>query len=331
MRESLDDMIDRVQTLIRTDDPTALDEAHRLGEEYPEAGQTRTVLHFAYSRDKNLEGEIAALTQALEITPAQPDLMFERGVNEAKRGNFEAALANFTQALVLYNELDPDKDLEMVHFFRADALLCLDRPEEARAALEHVSDGYTMWMTNFCTKREMLAACNGKHFNWEEEAKVGSLEDRMEAIRIGARPGTPKAVEVATRLTEEFPNVAKVWHLLHDAHWLNEDIAAAASVMQKAIDLEPREPTWHFYRADAKALLGDFAAAVADLTEAIRVCDPEAQATLLQKLYFWRADMFLLLGRKAEARADLERAPDIFALRTTRIRTQEEMLAECDA
>jgi tetratricopeptide (TPR) repeat protein len=153
----------------------------------------------------------------------------------------------------------------------------------------------------------------------------------MEAVRIGARPGTPEGIEGALRLAEEFPNEAEVWQVLSSAYWLNEDFASAAAVMQKAIDLEPQESLWFYYRAEAKSKLDDFAGAVENLTEAIHVCDPIERATLLQRLYFWRADMFLQLGRKAEARADLEHAPDVFALRTTRIRERDEMLAECDA
>lgn len=330
MSESLEDMCEKIGKLVDADDPTALEEALRLTEQYPMELQAWTKLAFVHSMLDQYDEAIAAMTYALEIAPAQPELYLKRGSYELDRDNFEAALADFTAGIALCHEHQNTYDLQSLHFYRADVLVRLRRFEEARMDLEHVPEGFKRWTTTLTTKTELLAACDGKEINWEEEATVGSLDDRIDAIRKGARIDAPKGVEVATRLAEEFPNVAKVWHCLHDAHWLNEDLAVAASVMQKAIDLEPQEPTWLYYRADTTALLGNFAASVDDLTEAIRVCDPNERATFRQKLYFFRADMFLRLGRKVEARADLEHAPDVFALRTTRIRTKEEMLAECD-
>ena len=51
----------------------------------------------------------------------------------------------------------------------------------------------------------------------------------------------------------------------------------------------------------------------------------------VESIHFYRAEVLLQLDRREEARADLEHAPDVSGLRTTRIRTKKELLAECDA
>ncbi len=81
--------------------------------------------------------------------------------------------------------------------------------------------------------------------------------------------------------------------------------ADALTLAHRAVELDPRSPLYRKLRAHVQAALGDFHAAIDDLTAAIDLLpDPTPRAALLAE----RAYLYHRLGNPASAQTDLERA-----------------------
>lgn len=161
MSASLDDLLEEIEELMEVDLVAAIEAARRLAEKYPVEffawTQLATVLNMARQYDE----AIAAITRAMEIGPIDPTLYDTRGRYELKRGNPEAALADFTAGITSCHELQKLRHLEEIYFIRADTFIRLKRFEEARADLAQLKDGYEHWTTtSLVTKTQLLAECD---------------------------------------------------------------------------------------------------------------------------------------------------------------------------
>ncbi len=92
-----------------------------------------TAAHCKADQNKNLEAEIL-LRKALEVDPGYAPAWFNLGFLIQKREDHEEALRCFDMAIRFQENMD------RAHYGRALSLIALNRPEEAKAALQRTID-----------------------------------------------------------------------------------------------------------------------------------------------------------------------------------------------
>ena len=95
MSELLDSLIADLRKHVRAKDPTAIERAKQLAEQYPDEPKVWRLLAFAHEMNDDLDGAVAAVNRMMEVTPPQPAVFYIRGFYEHNRGNLHAALADF--------------------------------------------------------------------------------------------------------------------------------------------------------------------------------------------------------------------------------------------
>ena len=148
-----------VEDQIEAKDPTAFDEAVKLTEQYPEEAEAWNTLAYANDSKRDYPAAIAAMTRAMKLRPGRPALHFTRGGYSLMAGDYDSAIADFTEGLALGNHLEREPYREVLYFLRAEAYYQLGRKAEARADLEHVADDCTFWTVQVRSKAELVALC----------------------------------------------------------------------------------------------------------------------------------------------------------------------------
>jgi tetratricopeptide (TPR) repeat protein len=159
MSELLASLLKNTEKRVRADGPAAVQQASRLAEQYPESAEAWVLLAFAHARKDEGAEAIAAMTRAIELSPAEPGMFFDRGRYELKLANYHRALDDFTQGLALCEQLKNDYYRQALQFFRAEVFLKLGMKDEARADLTQLPDDFTLWTTKLRTKMALLAEC----------------------------------------------------------------------------------------------------------------------------------------------------------------------------
>jgi tetratricopeptide (TPR) repeat protein len=99
-----------------------------------------------YTRMGDLDRAIADLTEVIKKASDDPSDYFFRGWRYLDKGNAAKAVEDLTKALALGQKHDSHYHDESVHFFRAAALLRLERYKEALADCEHVRDDFLIYI-----------------------------------------------------------------------------------------------------------------------------------------------------------------------------------------
>lgn len=159
MSNDLESMIRNIKDRIEAKDPTAFEDAVKLTEQYPEEAQVWNTLAYANNWKKDYPAAVAAMTRAIELRPGRPALHFTRGGYSLMAGDYDRAIADFTEGLALGKHLEREPCREVLFFLRAEACYQLGRKAEARADLEHVEDDCTFWTVQVRSKAELLALC----------------------------------------------------------------------------------------------------------------------------------------------------------------------------
>jgi tetratricopeptide (TPR) repeat protein len=160
MRELLDSLLADIDKRVRDRDPTAVERATRLAEDYPGEPRVWHLLAFAHAINHDMDGAVLAMTRMIDIAPPHPFNFLDRGRYELKRGNLQAALADFDKGIALSKQLQDDRCVEYLYFYRAEILVRLGRKAEARADLVHVGDDLVSWLPERRTKADILADCD---------------------------------------------------------------------------------------------------------------------------------------------------------------------------
>jgi tetratricopeptide (TPR) repeat protein len=159
MSEPLESLLDEIKIRVHDEKATAFERIEQLAEQYPEEPEVWRTLADVHATKGDWDSSVAAITRMIEVTPPHPRMYFYRGHYEHKRGNLQAALADFNQAVALAKELQEEDGWEQLYFMRADVLAALGRKAEARADLAHVQDGYVGRTNRIRTKAEILEDC----------------------------------------------------------------------------------------------------------------------------------------------------------------------------
>jgi tetratricopeptide (TPR) repeat protein len=177
---------------IRDKDPTGFDDAVELSEQYPEVWEIWHTLAYAHESRGEYAAAIAALTRAMALEAQEPVLFLDRGGCALLAGEYERAVADFSQGLARCDELDWDYYREPLHFLRAEALVQLGKKAEALADLSHVRDDYLFWTIKARSKAELLALCGeGAASSLGREGLVPPPEEVVtrESLRIPRNKG----------------------------------------------------------------------------------------------------------------------------------------------
>ena len=127
MTELLDSLVADIRDRVRAKDPTAVERAAQLAEQYPDVPKVWRVLAFAHDINGDMDGAVLAMTRMMDVAPSEPMTFFNRGRYEYKRGNLEAALADFSEGIALSEQRQYAYYLESLYLFRADLLVGLGR------------------------------------------------------------------------------------------------------------------------------------------------------------------------------------------------------------
>lgn len=159
MSNELERLIRKIKVRIRADDPTVINDALKLAEQYPDEPGTWDVLASAYAcEDRYLEA-ISALARAIAVDPQALLLFLRRGEYELRLENYERAIADFSQALLLSDQQNVDWCRKELHFLRAEALVLSGKTVEALNDLVHVPEDYVYWTVQVPAKTDLLAMC----------------------------------------------------------------------------------------------------------------------------------------------------------------------------
>jgi hypothetical protein len=159
MNDLLDSLLADIKKRVDAKDPTAVERATRLAEQYPDVPKVWRVLAYVHSMYRDMDGAVLAMNRMMAVAPPHPTMFLLRGDYELDRGNLHAALADFDQGIALSKQLQDDWCVENLYFFRAEVLVRLGRKAEARADLAHVRDDFVEWMPKRRSKADILADC----------------------------------------------------------------------------------------------------------------------------------------------------------------------------
>lgn len=160
MSSTLDSRIKKIEARVRADDPDALAQASKLVEQYPNEVKTWSLRAYVQGRAGNWVESIEDLSHAIDITPSESSLFFDRGRYYAKLGDYQRAIDDFSRGLAACDQHSNDYYRESLHFLRADAYLKLGNKAEALEDLKGVREDFSLWTNELCTKQGLLAQCS---------------------------------------------------------------------------------------------------------------------------------------------------------------------------
>jgi len=151
----------------------------------------------------------------------------------------------------------------------------------------------------------------------KEIEKLARMESHHEALRR------------ADALAASSPDEPEVWATRGYVYGREGDHSAAISDLSRCIALRGDEPKDFFARGRYFFKAGRYDEAVSDFTRVLELCDAYNSDYYRETAYFFRADAYVRLGQYDKAKADCHRVTDKGRLWTDKLRTIDEILAEC--
>lgn len=155
------------------------------------------------------------------------------------------------------------------------------------------------------------------------EKKIRTAEQLARSCDIAA------ALTIADEVIAESPSEVRAWMLRAYIHELAENHAAAHADLTRAIALDADQPHLLYARGRMAYLLGDYAGALEDFSEALRLGHLHQCDYYDQEISFWRAAANVAVGNFEAARADLSRVNDGFCTWTNGLLSKADLLAHC--
>jgi tetratricopeptide (TPR) repeat protein len=159
MSDPIEVLASKIKDRIKNEDPSALEDAVKFTEQYPDEYKAWWALAFAHQWKNDYAAAISAMTRAMDLRPGRPALHCTRGEYALMAGDYHSAIADFTEGLARGNHLEQEPYREVLYFLRAEAFYQLGRKAEARADLEHVEDDCTYWTVQVRSKADLVALC----------------------------------------------------------------------------------------------------------------------------------------------------------------------------
>jgi tetratricopeptide (TPR) repeat protein len=122
---------------------------------------------------------------------------------------------------------------------------------------------------------------------------------------------------------------ALIWRTRAYIHSREGDDKAAISDLDRSIFIFEKEPHPYYTRGIIYFQIGQFKNAVCDFSKVIELCDYYKSDYYRESAYFLRADAYVRLEDFEKAIADCAHVSDDFQTWTDKIRTKNDILAEC--
>jgi len=160
MNDSLKAQLRKIDERVNTEDPTVLDDTIKLTEQYPDEPEVWHSLGYVYESQENYPAALTTMSRVIELAPQEPAYYHHRGCCALMAGDYNLAIADFSQGLALCDEWKNDYYRQSLHFLRAEAHYQLGRKAEAQADLAHVDDDTVSWTIQVRSKAELVALCS---------------------------------------------------------------------------------------------------------------------------------------------------------------------------
>jgi tetratricopeptide (TPR) repeat protein len=131
------------------------------------------------------------------------------------------------------------------------------------------------------------------------------------------------------KLAVAFPVEVEIWATRAYVNGRQGERAAAIADWTKAIGLCDKEPHYFYMRGSNYFRLGQFRKAVSDFTKVIELCDFYNSDYYREPAYFFRADAHVRLKEFEKAKADCMHLRDELPKWTDKLRTKAEIITEC--
>jgi tetratricopeptide (TPR) repeat protein len=161
---------------------------------------------------------------------------------------------------------------------------------------------------------------------------VAVFETQLRAVRaLASAKRYDEALVRCRELLDRHPKSTRARGLQASIKHRLGDYAGAVSDADELIRLKPRQPLGYFERGRYLLTRGSPELAIADFTEVLRLSDLWQSEYYVEAGFFYRAEALIRCRRFGEARRDCARLSDGFTFWADGLRTKDQMLAECAA
>jgi tetratricopeptide (TPR) repeat protein len=262
------------------------------------ASPSRRLLLFAIGFSLTLICCSSASAQTEDITGGEidPIKLFERGQNAHAKGDVARALTLYEEAIKLRPEF-PEAEYQ-----RGVALVALNRLPEAEAAFRRAIDLRKDWAWPYSALGNLLARlAQDKDAEplLRRALQLGATDsvtlDSLSTVRFRAND-KDEALALACRATEGESASAFAWTWRAAMERATGNVAAAATSINRSLQIEPKHVAALKERAELHADAGDYERAIDDLKAALAIRPGDKEISLrLAKFYE-------LAGKTDEAR-----------------------------
>jgi tetratricopeptide (TPR) repeat protein len=234
IRRSSIEAITRTEQLLRDG---RLDEARKLAEQVTEKDPNffpgHLVLGFIHMRSGRLPLAEQATRRACQLEPNDHAVTFQLGQVELLQGKNESAVEQFTRAIAIQERTNARPEAKY-HLMLGDALIQSGRADQAVSQLKAALD-----------------------IDRGETLKTAALVDPQTQIQLGRLLIDRREMVDATRLFEQaaaqVPDRAEVHYQAARAYYVQGKFAEAAPLIEKAVELDPANPTYVQLRRQVNA------------------------------------------------------------------------------
>lgn len=157
-----------------------------------------------------------------------------------------------------------------------------------------------------------------------------SISDELQRIDAMARNDEYEAaLQCVDALARSHPGEAALWRTRAYVNSRSGNRRAAIVDMDRAIQICNLEPDYFFTRGILLFKTENYQQAVVDFTKVIELCDYHGSEYYREGAYFLRADAYVRLRQFSEALQDCAHVRDGMRAWTDRLRSKEEIVAEC--
>lgn len=153
-QDDLNKAIEKIRNTARKDNSAALAMAETLVKSFPDDRRVWSIKGLVHALVKNYDDAISCLTKAINLTPTSVDY-FARARHYFKVESWSKSAADLSKAIETDNYGDSSYR-EILHFWRAEALLKLNKKQDAERDIQKVSPDHKEWTFALRTKQDLL-------------------------------------------------------------------------------------------------------------------------------------------------------------------------------
>lgn len=150
------------------------------------------------------------------------------------------------------------------------------------------------------------------------------------ARRLAREEDYQGAEQILSELQVLYPRRPQVYSVLAYVHSRAGHIRKAISDISEAIAINSEEPAYFFNRGRYYLESGQDQRSIDDFSRVLELCSRYNDRYYETTAYFYRAEAYVRSGYFERAKADCAHVSDGFRVWIDRIRTKEDILADCE-